>query len=70
MLEEVFDCPEGGYRRENHYWKSHDIHTMIGNCPEPTREEMEARVSTLRQTYERLSGVYQASKGDNEIPLP
>jgi tRNA(Arg) A34 adenosine deaminase TadA len=69
MLTEVFDCPDGGYHRENHYWQSHNILAMIEACPEPMGAELKARVSGLRQTYDRMSGVYQTSKGDNNIPL-
>ena len=69
MLDEVFDCPDGGYQRENHYWKGHSIQAMIENSAEPARTALTEQVSTLRATYDRLSDVYQASKGENEIPL-
>ena len=69
MLDEVFDCPDGGYPRENHYWKGHSIQAMIQDSTEPARTELTAQVSAMRETYDRLSDVDQASKGENEIPL-
>ena len=69
ILAEVFNCPDGGYRRENHYWKSHDILGMVEKCPEASRQDLDRQIAALRETYARLSEIYQASKQDNDIPL-
>ena len=69
ILAEVFNCPDGSYRRENRYWKSHDILGMVEKCPEASRKDLDRQIAALRETYARLSEIYQASKQDNDIPL-
>ena len=69
ILAEVFNCPDGSYRRENHYWKSHDILSMVEKCPGAGRQDLDRQIAALRETYARLSEIYQASKQGNDIPL-
>ena len=70
ILEEVFDCPDGRYTRKNDYWCCWGIQEIIAGTEEKVREGFEARIATLRKTYDELSEVYQASKGRGaDIPL-
>lgn len=70
ILSEVFNCPDGGYCPENHYWSAHDILGMIEDCPENDRDELRRQVVALRETYAHMSDVYQETKQGNDIPLP
>ncbi|MCS3742113.1 deaminase [Rhizobium sp. BK661] len=69
ILKEVFTLDPGGYNRTNAFWKGVSIHGEIENLPEPRRSELADRAEAIRQKYDELSAIYQASKGDNAIPL-
>ena len=69
ILREVFRCDDGGYARENVYWKSHDIVDEIEARAEPARAELLTRVEELRRLYADLSAHYQSIKTESEIPL-
>ncbi len=70
ILDEVFGCPDGSYARKNDYWCSWGIQELIAQELEQERERFEARIVALRKTYDELSKVYQASKGQGaDIPL-
>ncbi|MBB3318219.1 MULTISPECIES: deaminase [unclassified Rhizobium] len=69
ILKEVFTLDPGGYNRTNAFWKGVSIHGQIENLPEPQRSELADRAEAIRQKYDELSAIYQASKGDNAIPL-
>ncbi|MBB3543797.1 nucleoside deaminase [Rhizobium sp. BK399] len=69
ILKEVFTLDPGGYNRTNAFWKGVSIHGEIENLPEPQRSELADRAEAIRQKYDELSAIYQASKGDNSIPL-
>ena len=70
ILDEVFNCPDGRYTRKNDYWCCWGIQELIGQVAGAERKELEARIAVLRKTYDELSEVYQASKGQGaDIPL-
>ncbi len=55
--------------RENAYWKSFSIRKLVRELPEPERNRLETRIGKISARYDELSGAYQASKADNDIPL-
>ena len=69
ILKEVFTLDPGGYNAENAYWKSFSIRRLVRALPEAEREWLEARIAAISDRYDALSGTYQASKADNDIPL-
>jgi len=69
ILAEVFACKDGGYVRENAYWKCHDIVGMLDAFPAAEQSARKEQLQRLRATYAKLSDIYQASKEGNPIPL-
>ena len=69
ILKEVFRLDPGGYNTQNAYWKSFSIRKLVRELPEPAQSRLEARIDKISARYDELSGVYQASKSDNDIPL-
>jgi tRNA(Arg) A34 adenosine deaminase TadA len=69
ILAEVFGIADGRYVQKNAYWTSQDLAGMIGNCAEPERTDLAARVAAIAGIYDDMSGIYQASKGGDTIPL-
>ena len=69
ILKEVFTLDPGGYNAENAYWKSFSIRRLVRELPEADRKALEARVQKISAKYDEMSGTYQASKDDNDIPL-
>jgi tRNA(Arg) A34 adenosine deaminase TadA len=69
ILEEVFGVAGGGYRRANAFWTCRSLADLVGGTPEAERPPLEARRKALAQTYAELSAIYQARKGDADIPL-
>ena len=69
ILKEVFTLDPGGYAAENAYWKSFSIRRLVRALPEDERSRLEARIDNISARYDELSGVYQDSKDENDIPL-
>lgn len=69
ILKEVFKQDAGGYAHENFYWKCYDIMELINACDEETKKGFLERVENLKKAYDEMSEIYQASKGDAEMPL-
>lgn len=69
ILKQVFKLDAGGYAKTNDYWSSTDLVDLINACDDERKPGFLARVDRLKHTYAELSDVYQANKGDNEIPL-
>lgn len=42
---------------------------MIADCAEPERTDLAARMAAIVAIYDDMSGIYQASKGGDIIPL-
>lgn len=69
ILQEVFGVENGGYRRENAFWRSRSIADLVGEAPEGDRRRLTAEMDALSKVYAELSLVYQAQKGRTGIPL-
>lgn len=69
ILKEVFTLEPGGYNRTNAFWKGQSIHALIDEAPEAQRMQLKERAAVISRKYDDLSGVYQASKDGNAIPL-
>lgn len=69
ILKEVFDLEPGGYRRSNAFWHSHAMTDMVDVSDPSNRRELMDQVARIRSAYDALSEVYQATKGNNKIPL-
>ena len=65
ILSEVFGIENGAYVRENAFWRSRGIDELVDGEDEDAKE----RIARLRGLYDELSFIYQASKGESEIPL-
>lgn len=69
IMGEVFGLPDGNYRAENAFWRAQSLAALIAAAPEAERAALERREAAIRAAYDELSAQYQATKGDNEIPL-
>ncbi|KAA0694469.1 nucleoside deaminase [Neorhizobium sp. P12A] len=69
ILKEVFGLEPGGYRKQNAFWNSFAIADLVETEADHTRTELKAQIARIKATYAALSDSYQASKGDNDIPL-
>ena len=65
ILSEVFGIENGAYARENVFWRSRGIDELVDG----ENEEAKERIVRLRGLYDKLSSIYQASKGGSGIPL-
>lgn len=71
IMKEVFRPTGGSYARDNFYWRANSIAAYIDALgAEEERAPLRARVAVLEGVYQEMSDVYQASKGDNAVPLP
>jgi tRNA(Arg) A34 adenosine deaminase TadA len=69
ILHEVFGVADGGYRRENAFWRCRSLAELVADAPEAERAALNARIDALGKTYAALSADYQAQKGGADIPL-
>jgi tRNA(Arg) A34 adenosine deaminase TadA len=69
ILKEVFGLEPGGYRRSNAFWNSFAIADLVETEADPLKSELKAQTARIKSRYDALSGAYQASKSDNDIPL-
>ena len=69
ILNEVFNCHKGEYRKENFYWKSYHLLAMIQKLPQAQKEECLKDVSFIQKKYQKLSDIYQQKKKQTNIPL-
>ena len=69
ILKEVFRLEPGGYARQNAFWKSASIATLMQETDPETRQRLTGQDARIRARYDRLSDTYQASKDTNAIPL-
>ena len=69
ILKQVFRLDAGGYAKANDYWSSVDLMDLIGSCDAEHRAGFLGRVDVLKRGYAGMSEIYQANKGDSEIPL-
>lgn len=69
ILEEVFNCKQGGYAPTNAYWQSHYIVELIKREPADDRRHLLDAVEELQRRYSELSELYQERKSMESIPL-
>jgi tRNA(Arg) A34 adenosine deaminase TadA len=69
ILKEVFTLDPGGYNAQNAFWKSFSLGRLVRELPAPERTEREQRIRRIAARYDALSQGYQATKGENDIPL-
>ena len=69
ILKEVFGLEPGGYRRSNAFWNSFAIADLVDREADALKSELKAQTARIKSRYDALSGAYQASKSDNDIPL-
>ncbi|MDH3705270.1 MAG: nucleoside deaminase [Acidimicrobiia bacterium] len=71
LNEEIWRVADGEYDHKNRYWCAWSVREVARAVGEADRARLLARLDGLRGTYDELSEVYQASKGQGaEIPLP
>ncbi|WVQ76438.1 hypothetical protein IAR50_006105 [Cryptococcus sp. DSM 104548] len=82
ILEEVFRvpslCPNEDpsqlalrplYNKKNYFFSAFSLADLIDDLPQEERTVWGAEVKRIREEYTALSGVYQAGKGGDGIPL-
>ncbi|MET3854716.1 nucleoside deaminase [Rhizobium sp. OAE497] len=69
ILKEVFGLEPGGYRRSNAFWNSFAIADLVETEADALKSELKAQTARIKSRYDALSGAYQASKSENDIPL-
>jgi tRNA(Arg) A34 adenosine deaminase TadA len=69
ILEEVFNVRNGAYTRNNLFWKSHDVLSMVSEIEDKEAASFDEIVDSIKQAYEILSLSYQYKKNDTAIPL-
>ena len=69
ILEEVFNVQNGAYTRNNLFWKSHDVLSMVSEIEDKEAASFDEKVESIKQAYEILSLSYQSKKNDTAIPL-
>ncbi|MGB1027367.1 MAG: nucleoside deaminase [Rhodospirillaceae bacterium] len=69
ILKEVFTLDPGGYNRENAFWRSYSLTGLVEHAEEGIRPALKEQIGRIRDRYDALSGIYQDSKADNDIPL-
>ena len=70
ILGEVFGLEDGRYNRRNAYWSCWSIMDEIACLDGPERSSLLEWAGRIGRLYEKLSDVYQDSKGTSSIPLP
>ncbi len=69
ILQEVFGVENGAYRRDNAFWQGRPLTHWIDAAPETERPALLQRVEALKETYARLSEIYQAKKDETGVAL-
>ena len=67
ILEEVFKIKQGNYQKNNEYWESFSIISEIKKLDK--YNELSAKITKIKDEYQKLSKIYQESKINNNIPL-
>tara|TARA_Y100001960_G_C14285420_1_gene638924 strand:- start:58 stop:648 length:591 start_codon:yes stop_codon:yes gene_type:complete len=69
ILKEVFNINNGKYIKDNSYWKSYSITSLIDKLKDTNKEKLSDSFSEIKKLYIDLSKKYQSSKEKNSIPL-
>tara|TARA_B100000214_G_scaffold371101_1_gene346894 strand:+ start:617 stop:1204 length:588 start_codon:yes stop_codon:yes gene_type:complete len=68
ILKEVFNIADGKYIKENSYWKSYNIMSLIDELKDD-KKKISDSFEEIKKSYIDLSNKYQLSKENNSIPL-
>ena len=69
ILKEVFNIEDGKYIKENSYWKSYNINTLIDELESNDKNKLTISFNEIKEKYIDLSKKYQLSKEKSSIPL-
>ena len=69
ILKEVFNIEDGKYIKENSYWKSYNINTLINELKSNDKNKLAISFNEIKQKYIDLSKKYQSTKEKSSIPL-
>ena len=69
ILKEVFNITNGKYMKENSYWKSYNINTLINELKSNDKNKLTVSFNEIKEKYIDLSKKYQSSKEKSSIPL-
>ena len=69
ILKEVFNIADGKYVKENSYWKSYNINTLVNELKDSNKKNLADSFNEIKKIYFDLSEKYQSSKEKNYIPL-
>ena len=69
ILKEIFNIEDGKYIKENSYWKSYNINTLIDELKINDKNKLTVSFNEIKEKYIDLSKKYQSSKEKSSIPL-
>jgi len=69
ILKEVFNINDGNYIKNNSYWKSYSINSLINKLEDSKKKKFKDSFNGIKKNYFDLSNKYQTSKENNSIPL-
>ena len=69
ILKEIFNIEDGKYIKENSYWKSYNINTLIDDLKSNDKNKLTVSFNEIKEKYIDLSKKYQSSKEKSSIPL-
>ena len=69
ILKEVFNIEDGKYIKENSYWKSYNINTLIDELESNDKNKLTISFNEIKEKFIDLSKKYQLSKEKSSIPL-
>ena len=69
ILKEVFNITDGKYIKENSYWKSYNINTLVDELKSNSKKKLTVSFNEIKKIYTDLSNKYQSSKEKSSIPL-
>ena len=69
ILKEVFNINDGNYIKNNSYWKSYSINSLINKLEDSKKKKFKDSFNKIKKNYFDLSNKYQTSKENNSIPL-
>ena len=67
ILDEVFNCHNGHYQKNNAYWKSYHLLNLIAQFDD--KQKWQPTVDEIKRQYHNLSENYQSQKEQQNIPL-
>ena len=69
ILKEVFNINDGNYIKNNSYWISYSINSLINKLEDSKKKKFKDSFNKIKKNYIDLSNKYQTSKENNSIPL-